>query len=360
MRRRSQNLRVRPARSASALGLSALAATALRAVSLAAAGPAAPGAASAIVLTKSACFDRAALGAEVDRYLEQPLGPAASVTVLDDTNKLVIESASGAVEKDVAGWSCKQRLDFAAVSISIILGGSYVPHEAAAVDSGPPDAAAPVDAGLVPPVLPPPPARQTPTLPAPRSPLLEISAEGGGAFAVLPRPAAGFLLSVDRTLLGPLDLHASLLITSSVEVPFRLAAARASLIAGVLEGCLARGEALRLRLCAGLGAGSLNVAWESLSPATTPSAWSAAAGRVDARFSLSRHLSLAASLDVLVPFGQQRIEVMQPGVCPDRVPTALAPVCVALTPFSGGKVVEASALSGAGVILGAGPVLTFW
>src|SRR5689334_6785776 len=109
--------RSRPARLSGALGLSVLAATALWAVSLAAAGPPAPGAAAAIELTKSACFDRAALGAEVDRYLEQPLGPAASVTVRDDTNRLVIESASGAVEKDVTGWSCKQRLDFAAVSV---------------------------------------------------------------------------------------------------------------------------------------------------------------------------------------------------------------------------------------------------
>jgi hypothetical protein len=176
----------------------------------------------------------------------------------------------------------------------------------------------------------------------------------------LPRPAAGFLLSVDRHLLGPLDLHGSLLITSSVKVPLRLADAQASLLAGVIEGCLARGEALRLRLCAGLAAGSLAVAWEGLSPGATPSAWSAGAGRVDARFTLSRQLSFAASLDVFVPFGQQRIEVMQPGVCPDRVPTTLAPVCVALAPFSEGRVVESSSLSGAGILLSAGPVLTFW
>jgi hypothetical protein len=329
-------------------------------LSLAAAGSDAPGAVSAIELTKSACFDRAQLGAEVDRYLDQPLGPAASVTVRDDTSKLVIESASGAVEKEVTGWSCKQRLDYAAVSISIILGGSYTPHEAARGDSGPPAAAAPVDAGLVPPLLPPPPVRQTPSLPAPRSPLLEISVAGGGAFELLPRPAAGLLLSADRNLLGPLDLHASLLITSSVEVPFRLADAQASLIAGVIEGCLARGEALRLRLCAGLAVGRLAVVWEGLSPATTPSAWSAAAGRADAHFTLSRQLSLAASLDLFFPFGQQRIDVVQPGVCPARVPTTLAPVCAALTPFSGGQVVESSALSGAGIMLSAGPVLTFW
>ncbi|MFS8066473.1 MAG: hypothetical protein ACMG6S_08885 [Byssovorax sp.] len=360
MRRRSQKPRSRPVRLSSALALSALAATALRAVSLAAAGSAAPGAVSAIELTKSACFDRAQLGAEVDRYLDQPLGPTVSVTVRDDTNRLVIESASGAVEKDVAGWSCKQRLDYAAVSISIILGGSYTPHEATTGDSGPPDAAAPVDAGLVPPILPPPPVRQTPGLPAPRSPVLEISAQGGGAFELLPRPAAGLLLSADRNLIGPLDLHASLLITSSVEVPFRLADARVSLIAGVIDACLARGEALRLRLCAGLAVGRLAVAWEGLSPATTPSAWSAAAGRVDARFTLSRQISLVASVDMFFPFGQQRIEVVQPGVCPDRVPTTLAPVCTALTPFSGGQVVEASALSGAGILLSAGPVLTFW
>ena len=360
MRPRALPPLARPARFSGALALLALAATALRAASLAAASPAAPGAASAIELTRSACFDRAALGAEVDRYLEHPLGPAASVTVRDDTSKLVIESASGAVEKDVAGWSCKQRLDYAAVSISISLGGNYTPREAAGADSGPPDAAAPVDAGLVPPILPPPPVRQTPALPAPRSPLLEISAEGGGAFALLPRPAAGLLLSVDRRLLGPLDLHASLLITSSVEVPFRLADAQASLIAGMIEGCLARGEGLRLRLCAGVAAGSLAVAWEGLAPSTTPSAWSAAAGRVDARFTLSQKLSLAASLDVFVPFGQQRIEVVQPGVCPDRVPTTLAPACAALTPFGGGQVVESKALSGAGLMLSAGPVLTFW
>ena len=79
-----------------------------------------------------------------------------------------------------------------------------------------------------------------------------------------------------------------------------------------------------------------------------------------ARFTLSQKLSLVASVAMFFPFGQQRIEVVQPGVCPDRVPTTLAPVCTALTPFSGGQVVEASALSGAGILLSAGPVLTFW
>ncbi len=337
-----------------------LAATALSAVSLAAAGAGAAGAASAIELKKSACFDRAELGAEVDRYLDQPLGSGASVTVRDEPSRLVIESASGAVEKEVTGWSCKQRLDYAAVSISIILGGQYTLREAAMNDSGPPDSAAPVDAGPAGASSPPPPVRATPTLPAPRSPLVEISAQAGGAFELLPRPAAAFLISADRRLIGPLDLHASLLLTSAVSVPFRLADARASLLAGVIEGCLARGEALRLRLCAGLAAGRLAVAWEGLAPATTPSAWSAAAGRVDAHLTLSRQLSLVASLDVFVPFGQQRIDVVQPGVCPDEVPTPLAPVCAALAPFHGGRVVESSTLSGAGMMLSAGPVLTFW
>lgn len=116
-------------KAASALLLLALTGAALSAAPLAAAGTSEPGAASAIHLTQSACFSRAELGAEIDRYLEQPIAPNASVTVRDDASRLVIESASGAVEKEVKGWSCKQRLDFAAVSASIILGGHYVPHE---------------------------------------------------------------------------------------------------------------------------------------------------------------------------------------------------------------------------------------
>jgi hypothetical protein len=338
-----------------------LAATALSAASLAAAGAGPSGAASAIELTKSACFDRASLGAEVDRYLDQPLRSSASVTVRDEPSKLLIESASGAIEREVAGWSCKQRLDYTAVSISIILGGHYTQHDAGSGDSGPPDSAAPLDAGPASINFSPPPVHPTPPLlSAPPSPRLEISAQGGSAFELLPRPAAAFLLSADRRLIGPLDLHASLLLTSAVSVPLRLADARASLLAGVIEGCLARGEALRLRLCAGLAAGRLAVAWEGLAPAATPSAWSAAAGRVDAHFTLSRTLSLVASLDLFLPFGQQRIDVVQPGVCPDEVPTRLAPVCAALSPFYGGKVVESSSLSGAGMMISAGPVLTFW
>ncbi len=253
-----------PPRFPAAPPLVALAATALSAVSLAAAGVGPPGAASAIELKKSACFDRAELGAEVDRYLDQPLGSGASVTVRDEPSRLVIESASGAVEKEVTGWSCKQRLDYAAVSISIILGGQF--REPAVNDSGPPDSAAPGDAGPASVIPTPPPVVQTSTLPVPRSPRFEISAQAGAAFELLPRPAAAFLISADRRLIGPLDLHASLLLTSAVAVPFRLADARASLLAGVIEGCLARGEALRLRLCAGLAAGRLAVAWEGSRP----------------------------------------------------------------------------------------------
>lgn len=175
----------------------------------------------------------------------------------------------------------------------------------------------------------------------------------------MPRPAGALLLGVDRRLIDPLDLHASFLATSAVKVPFHLAAAQASLIAGVIEGCLARGEALRLRLCAGIAAGRLAVVWEGLSPGSTPSAWSAAAARVDARFSLSHQLSLAAGLDFFFPLGRQRIDVMQPGVCPAEVPSSLAPTCVVLAPFGAGKVVESRSLAGAGLVLSAGPVLTF-
>ena len=359
MRPRSPSRRARSPRSLAATALVLLAATALSAVSLAAGGGAPAGAASAIELTGKPCFSLAELGAEVDRYLDQPLAPGASVTVRCEADRLVIESASGAVEKKITDLSPKQQLAYAAVSISIILGGHYRQNEPDSGDSGSPDSAAPADAGPASTHLLPPAAPLTPLLPAPRSSLIDISAQAGAAFELLPRPAAAFLISADRRLIGPLDLHASLLLTSAVTVPFRLADARASLIAGVLEGCLARGDALRMRLCAGLAAGRVAVAWEGLAPATTPSAWSAAAARVDAHFTLSRKLSLVASLDVFLPFGEQRIDVMQPGVCPDEVPTPLAPVCNALAPFYGGKVVESSTLSGAGMMLSAGPVLTF-
>lgn len=309
-------------------------------------------------MKESVCFDRARLGAEVDRYLDHPLDPAASVIVSDGADRLVIESASGAVDKDVTGWSCQQRLEFAAVSVSIILGGDYTPRVVEAADAGPIDAAAPIDAG---PVAPPPPvAAATPTLPAPQRPRVEIAAQGGALFEVLPRPAAGLLISADRTLIGPLDLHASLLVTSSVAVPFRSAYAESSLIAGLIEGCLARGEALRLRFCAGLAAGRLAVSWAGLFPSSTPSPWSAAAGRVDAQLAVSRQVSFAASLDVFLPFGQQRIDVLQPGVCPDDAPGAVIPLCNAVTPFAAGRVVEARSLSAAGMILSVGPVLRFW
>jgi hypothetical protein len=343
-----------------AAALSAVAAAALSAAPLAAAGAGGAGAASIILLTESACFDRQQLGAEVDRYLDSPPDTAASVTVRDGADHLVIESASGAVEKDVSGWSCEQRLEFAAVSVSIILGGNYTPRGAGVEDAGPADTAPPVDAGLAAPAPPLPGVPQTPTLPAPRPPLVEIVAQGGAVFDLLPRPAAGFLLSANRTLIGPLDLHASLLVTSSVAVPFRTTYAEASLLAGLIEGCVAGGDALRLHFCAGLAAGRLGVVWPSLSPASTPSAWSAAAGRFDAHVAVSRRVGFAASVDVFLPLGQQRIDVVQPDLCPDQVPTAVVPVCNALTPFSRGKVVETRSLAGAGVMLSVGPVLTFW
>jgi hypothetical protein len=318
------------------------------------------GAAAAIVLTESACFDRAQLGAEVDRYLDHPLDPAAAVTVRDGIDRLVIESASGAVDKDVSGWSCQQRLEFAAVSVSIILGGDYTPRAALASvpDAGPPDSAAPTAAV---PVAPPPPAASAaPLLLAPTRPTVEIAAEGGALFGLLPGPAAGLQLSADRTLIGPLDLHASLLLTSSVAAPFRSAYAEASLLAGLIEGCLARGDALRLRLCAGLAAGRLGVSWAGLSPVSTPSAWSAAAGRVDLHFNVSRQVSFAAGVDIFFPFGQQRIDVVEPSACPDGVPSAVVPLCNAVTPYSAGRVVESHSLSGPGLMLSVGPVLRFW
>jgi hypothetical protein len=324
-----------------------------------AAGAEVTGSSAAITLKESACFDRVRLGAEVDRYLDHPLDPAASVTVTDSTARLVIESASGAVDKDVTGWSCEQRLEFAAVSVSIILGGDYTPRVVEAADGGLPDAAAPIDAG---PIAPPPPriAPATPVLPPPTRPLVEIVAQGGALFEILPRPAAGLLLSADRTLIGPLDLHASLLVTSSVAVPFRAAYAETNLVVGLLEGCLARGEGLRLRFCAGLAAGRLGVSWAGLAPASTPSPWSAAAGRIDAHVNVSRQVSFAAGLDVFLPFGQQRIDVLQPGLCPEGTPAAAVPVCNAATPFSGGQVVESRSLSAAGMMLSVGPVLRFW
>ena len=318
---------------------------------------ASPSAASAIVLKSSACFDRAQLGAEVDRYLDHPLDPASRVTVTDAVDKLVIESASGSVEKEVSGWSCQQRLSFAAVSASIILGGDYTPRPVDAPDAGPVDAAAPL-----PPQLPTRPlAPPAPTLPPPpRRPTVEISAQGGAVFELLPRTAAGLQLSADRTLIGPLDLHASLLLTSAVAAPFRAAYAETSLLVGLVEGCVARGESLRLRLCAGLAAGRLGVTWAGLSPASTPSPWSAAAGRVDAQYEVSRQVSFVASLDMFVPLGQQRIDLVEPGLCPDGVPGVAVPACNALAPFSGGHVVETSSLSGPGMMLSVGPVLRFW
>jgi hypothetical protein len=316
------------------------------------------GSAAAIVLKESACFDRAQLGAEVDRYLDHPLSPAAAVTVRDGLDRLVIESPSGAVDKDVAGWSCQQRLEFAAVSVSIILGGDYTPRAVLAADAGPPDSAPPAP---VLPVAPPPPAASAiPLLLPPQRPTVEIAAEGGALFGLLPGPAAGLQLSADRTLIGPLDLHASLLLTSSVAAPFRSAYAETSLLAGLIEGCLARGEALRLRLCAGLAAGRLAVSWAGLSPASTPSAWSAATGRVDLHFNVSRQVSFAAALDLFFPFGQQRIDVLEPGVCPDGVPSAVVPLCNAAAPYSAGRVVESHSLSGPGLMVSVGPVLRFW
>jgi hypothetical protein len=194
----------------------------------------------------------------------------------------------------------------------------------------------------------------------PRRPIVEIGVQGGAVFELLPRPAAGLVISADRTLIGPLDLHASLLFTSAVAVPFRLAYAETSLIVGLVEGCVARGEALRLRLCAGLAAGRLGVSWSGLVPTSTPSAWSAAAGRVDAQYEVSRQVSFAASLDMFLPLGQQRIDVVQPGLCPEGVPGAAVPACNALAPFSGGQVVETRSLSGPGMMLSVGPVLRFW
>ena len=336
--------------------LLALVGAALAAEPLAAAGD--RGAAAAIVLKESACFDRAQLGAEVDRYLDHPLDPAAAVTVRDGLDRLVIESASGAVDKDVSGWSCQQRLEFAAVSVSIILGGDYTPRAVEVPDAGPPDSAAPTAAA---PVAPPPPvASATPLLLASPRPTVEIAAEGGALFGLLPGPAAGLLISADRTLIGPLDLHASLLLTSSVAAPFRSAYAEASLLVGLVEGCLARGEALRLRLCAGLAAGRLAVSWAGLSPPSTPSAWSAAAGRFDLHVHVSRQVGFAAALDIFFPFGQQRIDVLQPGVCPDGVPSAVVPLCNAVAPYSAGRVVESHSLSGPGLMLSVGPVLRFW
>lgn len=335
-----------------AFGLAALAAG-----SRAHAGSGEPGAAAAIVVTASACFDRARLGAEVDRYLDHPLDPAASVTVDDGAGRLVIASASGSVEKDVAGWSCQQRLEFAAVSASIILGGDYTPRAVDAADAGPPLASA--SASIAPPSPPLPIARVTPTLPAPRRPTVEVSAQGGAVFELLPRPAAGLVISVDRTLIGPLDLHASLLLTSAVAAQLRLAHAETSLVVGLVEGCLARGDALRLRLCGGIAAGRLAVSWAGLVPVSTPSPWSAAAGRVDAQYEVSPQVSFAVSLDMFLPFGQQRIDLVEPGLCPAGVPGAAVPACNALAPFSGGRVVETRALSGAGMMLSVGPVLRF-
>lgn len=337
-------------------GSAALVALAVAVVAMQHVAFAGPGAAAAIVVESSACFDRARLGAEVDRYLDHPLDPAAQVTVVDGPDKLVVASGSGSVEKDVSGWSCQQRLEFAAVSASIILGGDYTPRPVEAADAGPGDAAIPI----VPPYRPPPTVPPTPMLPPARHPTVEISAQGGAVFDVLPRPAAGLILSADRTLIGPLDLHASLLFTSAVAVPFRLAYAETSLVVGLVEGCLARGEALRLRLCAGLAAGRLGVSWAGLVPASTPSPWSAAAARLDARYEVSRQVSFAASLDMFLPIGQQRIDVVQPGLCPENVPGAVVPACNALTPYSGGQVVETRSLSAAGLMLSVGPVLRFW
>lgn len=322
------------------------------------AGSGEPGAASAIVVKASACFDRARLGAEVDRYLDHPLDPAASVTVDDGADRLVIESASGAVEKDVTGWSCQQRLEFAAVSASIILGGDYTPRAVDPADAGRPSTVAAASIALPAPPLPI--ARVTPTLPSPRRPAVEVSAQGGAVFELLPRPAAGLVLSVDRTLIGPLDIHASLLLTSAVAAQFRSAYAETSLVVGLVEGCLARGDALRLRLCGGIAAGRLAVSWAGLVPASTPSPWSAAAGRFDAQYEVSPQVSFAVSLDMFLPFGQQRIDLVEPGLCPDGVPGAAVPACNALAPFSGGHVVETRSLSGAGMMLSVGPVLRFW
>lgn len=339
--------------------LLALVAAALVAEPFAAAGD--PGAAAAIVLTESACFDRAQLGAEVDRYLDHPLDPTVSVTVRDGIERLVIESASGSVEKDVSGWSCAQRLEFVAVSVSIILGGDYTPRAVATPDAGPPDSAPPRHVAPVAPPSPPPAvASATPVLPASPRPTVEISAQGGAVFELLPRPAAGLLISADRTLIGPLDLHASLLVTSSVAAPFRSAYAEASLLVGLVEGCVARGEALRLRLCAGLAAGRLGVTWTGLAPASTPSAWSAAAGRLDLHVNVSRQVSFVAGLDIFFPFGQQRIDVLEPGLCPDGVPVAVVPLCNASAPYAAGRVVESHSLSGPGMMLSVGPVLRFW
>ncbi len=335
----------------------ALASAALAAASPALADAGSPGAASAIVLKSSACFDRAQLGAEIDRYLDHPLHPSSVVIVTDSADRLAIESASGAVEKDVSGWSCRQRLEFAAVSASIILGGDYTPRAVEAPFAAPPDAAA---APVPPPVIPRALVPVIPALPPPRRPTVEIGAEGGAVFELLPRPAAGFMITADRTLVGPFDLHAALLVTSAVAVPFQAVRAEASLLVGLVEGCVSRGEGLRLRLCAGLAAGRLGVSWAGLSPASTPSPWSAGAGRFDAQYEVSRQVSFAVSLDMFVPIGQQRIDLVEPGLCPAGVPAAAVPACNALAPFSGGHVVETSSLSGSGMMLSVGPMLRFW
>jgi hypothetical protein len=102
------------------------------------------------------------------------------------------------------------------------------------------------------------------------------------------------------------------------------------------------------------------VSWAGLTPASTPSAWSAGAGRFDLHVNVSRQVSFAAGLDVFFPFGQQRIDVLEPGVCPDGVPGAVVPLCNAVAPYSAGRVVESYSLAGPGLMVSVGPVLRFW
>jgi hypothetical protein len=313
-------------------------------------GPA--GSAAAIEVTEGGCFDRQELGARVDRYLGHPIASPGAITVRDGPDRLEIKSRAGTVARDVGGWSCAQRLDYTAVSVSILLEGAYQPPPPLVPIAPIAPPAPPPFVPIAPPPLPPPKPRD----PAPEIPRIELAAQAGGAFDVLPTPAAALVLGVDRTLLGPLDLRAALVLSSAVDARLRTVDARASLLAGVAEACLARGDALRVRLCAGLASGRVAVSWSTL----TPTAWSAAAGRLDGRYRLSRQISLAAGLDVFLPFGTPRVEVVDPNPCPANAASSATAVCNAAAGIYGGKVVAASLLPRTGMMLTAGPVLTFW
>jgi hypothetical protein len=135
-----------------------------------------------------------------------------------------------------------------------------------------------------------------------------------GAPALLPRPAVGLSPALSVRLGGPFEMAASVLGTYPVEVQVGSGTGDLSLIAGRLDGCVARyRNVLGSRACLGAAMGRLVADGTGYAQSYAPRlTWAGATATLEASVKLATGFRVALGMDGILPLIVPRLVVLSP------------------------------------------------